>query len=259
MRQALSEARDTISRITRDSESMTTKSNAWMQAKAEDISSLQEKYREANRVASALRSEKRCLVEATDLLQSTNSQLKANLEANKFEIERYNQLQVKCTQQEGFIDQLENRLAKHGMSKSDQDREIAKQMGVIRDLHNRLQSHMDTMQDLNRQLSTLNQENYRLKSTLEKESLLKRSLEEELDKLKEYAEMCSGSPSPNRIRPKTRAEKPSSEAEKVDKDEFWMGRVSELQADSAHWAERVRDLTCELNELKRNRNRSLIK
>ena len=58
---------------------MTTKSNAWMQAKAEDISSLQEKYREANRVASALRSEKRCLVEATDLLQSTNSQLKANL------------------------------------------------------------------------------------------------------------------------------------------------------------------------------------
>ena len=58
---------------------MTSKSNAWMQAKAEEVSSLQEKLREATRVASALRSEKRSLVEATDLLQSTNSQLKANL------------------------------------------------------------------------------------------------------------------------------------------------------------------------------------
>ena len=58
---------------------MTSKSNAWMQAKAEEVSALQEKLRESNRVASALRNEKRSLVEATDLLQSTNSQLKANL------------------------------------------------------------------------------------------------------------------------------------------------------------------------------------
>ena len=69
---------------------MTSKSNAWMQAKAEEVSALQEKLRESNRVASALRSEKRSLVEATDLLQSTNSQLKANL-GMMFELLEYRQ------------------------------------------------------------------------------------------------------------------------------------------------------------------------
>ena len=66
---------------------MTSKSNAWMQNKAEEVSSLQEKLREATRTASALRSEKRSLMEATDLLQSTNNQLKANLGASRHSLE----------------------------------------------------------------------------------------------------------------------------------------------------------------------------
>ena len=50
-----------------------------MQAKSEEVKVLQEKVREANRVASALRCEKKTFMEATDLLQTTNNQLKANI------------------------------------------------------------------------------------------------------------------------------------------------------------------------------------
>lgn len=50
-----------------------------MQAKGEEVSALTERLRETSRVSASLRSEKRSLVEATDLLQNTNQQLKANL------------------------------------------------------------------------------------------------------------------------------------------------------------------------------------
>ena len=72
------------SRITRESDNVTNKSNAWMQAKSEEVKLLQEKMKEANRIASSLRSEKKNLVEATDLLQTTNNQLKANIGAFYF-------------------------------------------------------------------------------------------------------------------------------------------------------------------------------
>ena len=53
--------------------------------------------------------------------------------------------------------------------RNDQDQEIKEKLATIEDLHSRLKSNVDSVQHLNTQLTSLQKENLKIRSDLERE------------------------------------------------------------------------------------------
>ncbi|EDO49210.1 predicted protein [Nematostella vectensis] len=178
LRISLEEARANGDRLHRESELVVENVNSWVQEQKHGNDRLAGKLREQSAQITALQGEKDRLSDTTSALQKENAALKSELEERRLEGERLKSLQSHSAQQQVLLHQLRNRLSDF---ENEQDADAANKAHTIDDLHERLKVNVDTIQQLNQQLSALNKDNLRQRHLLDRESAMRKSLQMQVE------------------------------------------------------------------------------
>lgn len=152
----------------------------------------------------------------------------------------------------------------------EQDQEMSSKMATIEDLHNRLKLNIDNIQQLNTQLNSLQKDNQRLRSDLEREIGTRQTLELQIEskeqtinslktqlEAKKHLLIEHSSPLKDPDRATRAAYKKVMEdggdPNSLDKN-YWIQRVGELsiqlQQSSEYWSDKVRELSTQLGQAK---------
>lgn len=178
LRVSLEDARANGDRLHRESELVVENVSSWVKEQKEGNERLAGRLREQDGRISALQLEKEQLAESTESLKKENAAMKTELEERRVDSERLKSLQSHSAQQQVLLHQLRNRLQEY---ETDQNTEAMSKAHAIEDLHGRLKSNVESIQQLNQQLNSLNKENLRQRHIIDREAAARKSLQLQLE------------------------------------------------------------------------------
>jgi len=178
LRVSLEDARANGDRLHRESELVVENVNSWVKEQKQGNERLAGRLREQEGRITSLQSEKERLAESTDTLKKENAIIKSELEERRMDSERLKALQSHSSQQQVLLHQLRNRLQEY---ESDQNTEALSKAHAIEDLHGRLKANVESIQQLNQQLNSLNKENLRQRHIIDREAAARKSLQLQLE------------------------------------------------------------------------------
>jgi len=248
--------------------------NTWVREQKGANEKLGNKIREQSKAIVQLSSEKDGTQEQSDLVSKENKKLLQELDERRIDYDKFKALQSHSAHQQVLLHQLRNRLEEH---ENEQDMELKEKLTTIEDLHVRLKNNVDSVQQLNQQLSNLQKENLKSRADLERELATRQTLQLQVESKDQVistlkaqleakgvkaiiTETPTSSPrkvshSPSR-EPLSRSllgtaleETAASDQPDLDKN-YWISRVGELsvqlQQSSEYWSDKVRDLQGQL-------------
>ncbi|XP_015780773.1 PREDICTED: polyamine-modulated factor 1-binding protein 1-like isoform X1 [Acropora digitifera] len=178
LRVSLEDARANGDRLHRESELVVENVNSWVKEQKQGNERLAGRLREQEARISSLQSEKERLLESNESLKKESSIVKTELDERRMDSERLKALQSHSAQQQVLLHQLRNRLQEF---ENDQDTEAMSKAQTIEDLHSRLKNNVETIQQLNQQLNSLNKENLRQRHIIDREASARKGLQLQLD------------------------------------------------------------------------------
>lgn len=158
------------------------------------------KIKEQSHTIQTLTAEKEKLQEENKGLMDNVETLKTEREELLLAAEHLRTVENQSAHQQALLAQMKSRLEEQEFS---EDKELTEKQATIEDLHLRLKANVSSIQQLNEQLNSLNRENIRIRSELERERSANQTLHLELESKEEIISNLKSKFDTNRFPPQS--------------------------------------------------------